>query len=82
MVDAFNGYHQVLLDPESLKLTTFISEFGRFRYLRTPQGLCSAGDAYNHRFDNILIETPRKKKVVDDIILHDGDVEAAFFHTF
>ena len=45
-----NGYHQVQLDKESSKLTTFITEFGRFRYSRSPQGLQSSGDAYTSRF--------------------------------
>ena len=38
VLDAFNGYHQIPLDKESVKLTTFITEFGRFQYLRAPQG--------------------------------------------
>ena len=44
MADAKNGYHQVQLDKESSKLNTFITEFGRFRYLRSPQSLRSSGD--------------------------------------
>lgn len=82
VVDAYNGYHQVLLDENSSKLTTFISEFGRFRYLRTPQGLCSAGDAYNRRVDEILIDVPRKCRLVDDTLLYDDNITEAFFHAF
>ena len=34
--DALKGYHQCPLDEESQKLTTFITPFGRFKYLRAP----------------------------------------------
>ena len=64
------------------KHTTFITEFGRFRYLRTTQGLCSAGDAYNSQYDQVLSDIPRKHRIVDDTVLHDSNIEEAFFHTF
>ena len=60
VADAFHGYHQVLLDEESSKVTTFITEEGRYRYLRSPQGLCSAGDVYTRRYGEILMDIPRK----------------------
>ena len=82
VADAYNGYHQIALDSESSKLTTFITEFGRFRYLRTPQGLCSAGDAYNSRYDQVLSDIPRKHRIVHDTVLHDSNIEEAFFHMF
>ena len=44
--DAVDGYHSVEIDTESSKLTTFITPWGRYRYLRFPQGHCSAGDAF------------------------------------
>ena len=37
--DALHGYWQIPLDEESKPLTTFITEFGRYRYLRAPMGL-------------------------------------------
>ena len=82
VADAKNGYHQVRLDEESSKLTTFLTEFGRYRYLRSPQGLRSSGDAYTRRFDEILVDIPRKHKVVDDCLLYDASIEDSFFHTF
>ena len=82
VADAYQGYHQVLLDEESSQLTAFITEHGRYRYLRTPQGLCSSGDAYTHRFEEILADVPRKHRLVDDTLLHDFDIETAFYHTF
>ena len=82
VLDAFNGYHQVMLDEESRRLTTFITEYGRYQYLRTPQGHCSAGDAYTKRYDDIVAGVERQCKCIDDTLLHDADIEQAFFHTF
>ena len=81
-LDAFNGYHQVPLDEESVKLTTFITELGRYQYLRAPQGHSASGDAYTRRYDDILKEFPRKKKIVDDVLLYDFSIEESFYHTF
>ena len=79
--DAYNGYHQVPLAKESIKLTTFITEFGRYQYLRAPQGHMASGDGYVRRLDE-LSSVPRKTKVADDVLLYDSDIAEAFFHTF
>ncbi|GKT35943.1 uncharacterized protein K02A2.6-like, partial [Aduncisulcus paluster] len=39
ILDLKSGYHQVLMDEESLELTTFITKFGTFQYVRMPFGL-------------------------------------------
>lgn len=82
VLDAFSGYNQVLLDEDSIKLTTFISDIGgRYQNLRAPQGYKGSGDAFNRRYDDIMVDLPRKGKVVDDIILWDNSVGEAFYHT-
>ena len=78
ILDAYNGYHQVPLDEESIPLTTFIIQFGRYQYLRAPQGHISSNDAYTHRYDDIIKDVPRKVKVVDDVLLYDCNIEEAF----
>ena len=82
VADAYWGYHQVELDKESRSLTTFITPWGRFRYLRTPMGHCSAGDAYTKRFDDAIQGIVRKHKCVDDTLLYDSSIEEAFWHTY
>ena len=80
--DAYNGFNQSELDEESSKLTTFITKWGRFRYLRTPMGLSSSTDAYTRRFDDAIEHIERKLKCVDDVLLYDANVENAFWHTY
>ena len=80
--DAVDGYHSIPLDKDSQPLTTFITEWGRYQYLRMPQGYLAAGDAYTRRFDEILSILPRKVKVVDDCLLYDDTIEQSFYHAW
>ncbi len=51
VMDAKTGYWQILLDKESQELTTFITPWGRYKFLRNPMGLASAQDEYCRRED-------------------------------
>ena len=75
-----DGYHSVELDEESSKLTTFITPWGRYRYLRFPQGHHSAGDTFNGRVQKILEHIPRLVRIVDDMCTYDNSIEEAFWH--
>ena len=50
-MDAIKGYWQVPLAEKSQELTTFITPWGRYKYLRAPMGLSSTGDKYNLLMD-------------------------------
>ncbi|KAK3888979.1 hypothetical protein Pcinc_006984 [Petrolisthes cinctipes] len=80
--DAHWGFHQVELQEDSKRLTTFITPWGRYRYRRTPMGHCAAPDAYTRRFDEAIEDIQRKFKCVDDTLLFDNSVEEAFWHTY
>ena len=82
VLDAVDGYHAIPLDKESQPLTTFITEWGRYMYLRIPQGLISSGDAYTSRYDGIIKDFPRKVKIIDDTCLYDDNIEQSFYHTW
>ena len=81
VLDAWNGYHSLPLSDSAKAATTFITEWGRFRYTSAPQGFHAAGDGYTRRYDDITIDVPRKSKCVDDTILWDDTIESAFWHT-
>ena len=82
VLDAVDGYHSVPLDKTSQPLTTFITEWGRFMYLRMPQGSLASGDAYTRRYDEVIKDIPRKVKIMDDTMLYDPSIEESFYHTF
>ena len=69
--DARKGYHQCPLDEESQLLTTFITPFGRYNYLRAPYGICSISKHYNRRMDEAMAGLTQYSKVVDDVCVFD-----------
>jgi len=80
--DAWNGYHSLELAEESRDATTFITQQGRYRFLRAPMGLHTSGDAYTRRYDDITADVDRAVRCVDDSLLWDNDIETAFWHMF
>ena len=79
VIDNWHGYHSVPIHPPDRHLTTFITQFGRYRYRTLPQGFTSAGDGYTQRMDQITGDEEDSERCVDDTILWDNDIEAAFF---
>ncbi len=78
VLDAWNGYDSLILDLESRELTTFNTEWRRYRYLRGTQGFHGTGDAYTRRFDDITSGEKRYLRCVDDGLLYNNNVEESF----
>ena len=82
-LDARLGYHQVALDAESQDLTTFITPFGRFKYLRAPFGLSNIGECFNRKMEEHL-ETYKfhesERRATDDNLLFDSTIEGHIQH--
>ena len=79
--DAWNGFHSIPICDEDKHLTTFQSPIGRLRYARAPQGFLSSGDAYNKRFDCLLMDFRDKERCVDDTVYWDEDLENHWWRT-
>ena len=79
VLDAVDSYHDIAFDEHSQPLTTLIMEEGCFMYLRPPQGHLAAGDTYTRCCDEIIKDIPRKTKIVDDTLIHDTNIENAFY---
>ena len=78
VIDIVDCYHLVALDPESQPLTTFITGWDRYRYLRMPRRFVATGDAYTHRYDAIY----EGVKIVDDALLYDASIKDYFFYVW
>ena len=74
-LDATQGYHQVPLDEDSSKLTTFLLPSGRFRFLRAPMGLSCSSDEFCRRSDKIVEGLQGVRKLVDDILVQAPDLK-------
>ena len=80
VLDALKGYHQYPLDEDSQKLTTFITPFGRFKYMRAPYGICSISEHYNRRMDEALAGMKDFRKIVDDVVIFDQNEQEHVEH--
>ncbi len=73
-LDANSGFHQVRLSAASQLLTTFITPYGRFCFLRMPFGISSGPEYFTDRMTQILRSTEAHCQM-DDILVGTPDVE-------
>jgi hypothetical protein len=69
-LDANSGFWQIELTPESAKLTTFITPFGRYIFNRLPFGISSAPELFQHRISEILRDYDGVVGLIDDVLIH------------
>ena len=81
VLDCWNGYHALKLTEAARDCTTFITEWGRYRYLRAPQGFHASGDGYMKRTDDIIHRTTHMRKIIDDTLLYGDMIEDIFWRT-
>ena len=74
-VDLRDGYWHVQLDEESSKLTTFQTCFGRYRWLRLPQGLSVSSEIFQRKVLELFGHLDGVVAIHDDIIIHGPDKE-------
>ena len=78
--DALKGYHQCPLSEDSQLLTTFVTPFGRYAYLRAPYGVTSISEHYNRRMDEAFEGMKGFRKIVDDVIIFSRSKEEHIQH--
>ena len=85
-LDATSGYHQLALDENSAKLTTFMTPFGRFMFKRLPFGITSASEIFQRKMNEIIEGIPGVATFQDDIIVagenvceHDERLKKVFY---
>lgn len=69
-LDAQSGFWQIPLDPETAKLTTFITPFGRYYMKRLPFGISSAPEIFQRTMTEVLDGIEGVICYFDDILLH------------
>ena len=84
VLDCCKGYWHQQLDEQSSYLTTFITEFGRYRYTVMPFGATVAGDVFQCKLDECFGHMPNVIVNADDIMVvgkrqdhkdHDQDLQ-------
>ena len=69
-LDAQSGFWQLPLDPETAKLTTFITPYGRFYMKRVPFGISSAPEIFMRVVSEILQDIEGVICYFDDILCY------------
>ena len=67
--DATSGYWQLKLTDESSLLTTFNTPFGRYKYVRLPFGINSAGEIWQRAMIEEFGDIEGVEIVVDDFLI-------------
>ncbi|XP_043203586.1 uncharacterized protein K02A2.6-like [Amphibalanus amphitrite] len=81
-LDASSGFYQIPLDEASSKMTTFITPFGRKRFLRLPMGISLAPECFQRKMQEMLDGLPGVIVYMDDTLVfgdasnHDARLEA------
>ena len=73
--DCRNGFWHVCLDKESSFLTTFQTNFGRYRWLRLPFGASVSSEIFQKKLIEALQGLPGVVCVADDIIIHGSNLD-------
>ena len=81
VMDAWNGYHSVEIAEEDRHLTTFVTQFGTYRYKAAPQGWKSSGDGYTYRYDKVVKGVEKMVKQIDDTLMWASDIKEAYNET-
>ena len=62
------GYYTISISPASQDMTTIVTEFGKFVYNCLPMGMCTSGDIFQAKVDELLGDVDGIKIYIDDIL--------------
>ena len=81
-MDLYSGYHQILMDEESVEITSFTTKFGNYQFKVMPFGLTGAPATFQREMNRILFPLIGKCvfNFIDDILIYSKTVEEHIQH--
>lgn len=73
--DCHKGFWQIKLAPESYKLTTFATPWGRYCFKRMPFGIKSAPEVYQQLMEDVMSGLENVIVSADDILVYSSDLK-------
>ena len=74
-LDLNQGYHQLLLHPDSRHITTFSTHIGLFRYKRLSFGINAASEKFQNVIASPNKDIPNVKNISVDVIIYGVNVQ-------
>ena len=74
-LDLNQGYHQLVLHPESRHITTFSTHLGLYRYKRLCFGANAAAGKFQDVIATAISDIPDVKNISDDVIIYGVNTE-------
>ena len=74
-LDARQGFHQLMLDEQSSKLTSFVTPYGKYRYTRLPMGISCAPEIFHQRISDAMCDLEGVEVYLDDFLVHARTLE-------
>ncbi|GAB1606983.1 hypothetical protein Ahia01_000981000 [Argonauta hians] len=69
-LDAASGFFQIPLSPQSSRLTTFITPFGRYAFNRVPMGISLGPEVFQRKMQEMLVGLDGCEAIMDDTIVY------------
>jgi len=81
-MDLYSGYHQILMDDDSVEITSFTTRFGNYQFKVMPFGLTNAPATFQREMNRILFPLIGKcvYNFIDDILIYSKTVEEHLQH--
>ena len=69
-MDLSKGYWQIMMSPESVSKTAFVTPDGVYEFLRMPFGLKNSAASFNRLMRKVVGDIPGVGRFIDDIIVY------------
>jgi len=74
-LDLNQGYHQLVLHPDSRHITPFSTHLGLYRYKRLSFGVNAAAEKFQDVIATAISDIPNVKNISDDVIIYGVNTE-------
>ena len=63
------GYYHIELDPESSRLCTIVLQWGKYKYLKLPMGLCNSPDIFQEKMKELFAGFEYVRAYINDLLI-------------